>query len=215
MCHISTSRTKRTYFFLKTEDFCAQCLLQQNVGIVCRHFFYMMRKDLAFRFHIQLVRRRWFKDEWQDEENPNLTSRPFLFASKASRSLSHASHPSHSLSRVNDLTPSAAYMSSATRIFPEVGYIPAVERGELSRRRRHANLHSSSKEPVRIGAEDPGIADLVSEGLRKLEAKVQSIIESKTGRQKVRDSIFLPSTGKVSSKRILSRQEISMGFQEV
>ncbi|KAF9367128.1 hypothetical protein BGX21_007792, partial [Mortierella sp. AD011] len=48
--------------------FCT-CLLLQNKGVVCRHFFALMKDDTRFQYHLRLVPLRWYTEEHQDEDD--------------------------------------------------------------------------------------------------------------------------------------------------
>ncbi len=61
--------------------FCS-CLLQQNSGVVCRHFFCLMKGEETCKYHISVIRTCWFKEEHQADRDldKTLSEKPFLVA---------------------------------------------------------------------------------------------------------------------------------------
>lgn len=67
--------------------FCT-CLLAQNQGLVCRHFFVLMKDDHNFRYHIRFITPRWLKDAWKgkdDVEDGGIRSQTFLWSRRQQR----------------------------------------------------------------------------------------------------------------------------------
>ena len=64
----SVGAEKGEYVLLLQDNkhFCT-CALLKNKGIVCRHFFWLMREDGRFVYNIQHIPRRWFRAERQDD----------------------------------------------------------------------------------------------------------------------------------------------------
>ncbi|KAI9233998.1 MAG: hypothetical protein BYD32DRAFT_424540 [Podila humilis] len=65
---------------LNDGSFICTCLLLQNNGIVCRHYFHLMQIDSRFKYHVKLIPRRWFKEHLQDSQDLEESFGPFLCA---------------------------------------------------------------------------------------------------------------------------------------
>ena len=192
------AKSAQYVLLLKDGGYLCTCLLLQNMGTVCRHFFFMMRKDPAFKYHIQLVRARWLQEQWQDREDIDLASRPFL------------SSTTHQHATDKDQRPGPAYMRVIPQLFPSTSDIPAVKPRELAKQSRYADLHNQSKELLRVAADNPVLAETVRKALDEAAVKLRTQIEARTGRLRVKDPVIWPAAGKVSNKRIKSSREISM-----
>lgn len=65
------------------------CLLMQNSGIVCRHFFRIMQDDRRFRYHVSLINKRWLQERHQDDSKFDISSQPFLHPNTSARKPDH------------------------------------------------------------------------------------------------------------------------------
>jgi hypothetical protein len=66
-------------FLLKDRGFFCSCLRLQSTGVVCCHFFAVMRiHSSPLRYHISLIPRRWFKENDQFNSHLDLKNRAFI-----------------------------------------------------------------------------------------------------------------------------------------
>lgn len=73
----NSQKFKHFILLMKNSAHLCSCLATVTRGIVCRHYFSLMMCTHAAAFHIQLIRKRWYK-------NPELNGRnePFVYAAK-------------------------------------------------------------------------------------------------------------------------------------
>ncbi len=77
VAYISSNRPQYVVL-LRDGSYLCTCLLLQNCGIVCRHFFRLMM-DGKCKYHIALVRRRWYKEVLQDDSDLDPSKEPFAY----------------------------------------------------------------------------------------------------------------------------------------
>ena len=78
---IAISGISEFIILLKDSSYFCTCVLLQNKGIVCRHFFYLMQEDGRFMYHIRLVPRRWYTEDKQQDKNVDEDIKKEEFAS--------------------------------------------------------------------------------------------------------------------------------------
>lgn len=84
------SRLEYVILLSDSSYFCT-CLALQNRGLVCRHFFHLMKEDELFKYSIRFTPLRWFTESHQDDKSletsirvePSLPSRRFRYAHSA------------------------------------------------------------------------------------------------------------------------------------
>ena len=70
---------RQLFFFLKDRGFFYSCLRPRSKGAACRHFFAVMRVHSSpLRYHISLIPRRWFKDDFHFDLRLGLEDRAFI-----------------------------------------------------------------------------------------------------------------------------------------
>lgn len=56
--HLDLGQKKQQHvILLKDDSFLCTCLLLQNNGIVCWHYFHLMQVDNHFKYHVKLIPR--------------------------------------------------------------------------------------------------------------------------------------------------------------
>jgi hypothetical protein len=99
---------KRPNYVVLLQDNCylCTCRLQQSKGIVCGHFFRVMRSFPVAKYHISLIAKRWFLEVIQDKEDL--------------KTVIMGEHAVHSASfGTMSLPPSSTYGEQYLSIFPE------------------------------------------------------------------------------------------------
>ena len=72
-------KRRQLFFLLKDRGFFCSCLRLQSKGIVCRHFFAVMRVHSSpLRYHISLIPRRWFREDFHFDSRLDLKDRAFI-----------------------------------------------------------------------------------------------------------------------------------------
>lgn len=56
------------------------CLLMQNCGIVCAHFFKLMQADRRFLYHVALINQRWVREDYTGDVHHDIERESFLYA---------------------------------------------------------------------------------------------------------------------------------------
>src|SRR4051812_48177348 len=80
LTRLGTSNHVQHVILLQDGSFLCTCFLHQNNGLVYRHFFHLMTMDKAYKYHISLVRKRWYKETLQDNPGLDISKEPFVFA---------------------------------------------------------------------------------------------------------------------------------------
>jgi len=68
--HYKSKKNQYIVIFADGSYVCT-CMLLSNRGIVCRHFFEILKKSKFLKFHISVIARRWFKEELREAQLEN------------------------------------------------------------------------------------------------------------------------------------------------
>ncbi|KAF9084865.1 hypothetical protein BGX27_003689, partial [Mortierella sp. AM989] len=154
------------YVVILTDNsyFCT-CLLLQNLGIVCRHFFCAMQGDSRCKYHISLVLKRWFKEELQDRMHLKTvtSSETFQVASPHRNSISSTrKHPDNT------------YMENVHTLFSSESSIPPTNKRLNQRKRRTHNDAATVEELASLPSLELEIKSLDNK-IQRLENRLQQI----------------------------------------
>ncbi|KAF9105085.1 hypothetical protein BGX27_009813 [Mortierella sp. AM989] len=156
--------TKRAYhvILLNNGGYFCTCLLLQNLGFPCRHFFRMMREDPKFKYHITLVNPRWLQVNFRfsSEVDAKLKSEPFAV---------YDQHEEQEHEGFHD-----RFMGPIRVLFDEVAEIPAETKQKLARERIYANMHNKGKMIAQLVSEDPDLQREADEALNNLLKALQA-----------------------------------------
>jgi hypothetical protein len=166
------------------------CLLLQNSGIVCRHFFHLMQVDSRFKYHIKLIPSRWYKESVQDDPDYDACNEPFVLA----------------LAQNVDGTettdiPTDTYMSDILSAFPLTPTFSPDDQTRHSKRRKYAELSGQFKEVHQVLEANPEMFEMVQESLNKI------IIEGR-GVEGILDPALVKPKGKQKKSRTKSCVEV-------
>lgn len=123
-----TAPREASEFVILFEDhsyFCT-CALLQNMGIVCRHFFWMMQESGDFRYHIRLIPKRWFEEEMQENKqiDDKIAKETYKFAGTKKV-----------WSSITNDQPSNEYMGNMQEFYPPQPVIPPNKRKKVTKSR--------------------------------------------------------------------------------
>ena len=179
---------------LQDGTFLCTCFLHQNNGLVCRHFFHLMTMDKAYKYHISLVRKRWYKETLQDNTSLDISKEPFVFADTVADKLN-----------INDLNPlPATYMTEIHSLFPAHLVAPKTNTTELSQKRRYGVLTGLSKQ----------IAEKVSTDAVEYERIKGILVEQLADLrelEELKDPTYIKGKGRPKRSRLSSNAESKRG----
>jgi len=179
---------RRTQYVVLLHDgsYICTCLLLQNSGFVCRHFFHLMQVDYRFKYHLKLIPNRWHTESTQDKADFDISARPFVHAKV------------HILG--DETIPDGTYMSDVLKAFPLTPTILPDHQAQLSKKRQFAEISSQFKEVSKVLEENPEMFGMVKDS-------IDEIIVKGRGFEGMRDPPTLKAKGRPKKSRIKSSQE--------
>lgn len=170
------------------------CLLLQNNGIVCRHYFHLMQVNGHHQYHIGLIPKRWYREYIQDDIWLDISTEPFV----------SATHPS--MDRNSDLPmrdgPDTMFMSDIGRVFPLPSPITQDDQTVLTLKWCHGEISGMMKDIVQLVEAQP-------EKFQALRDQIQQVII--LGRGEVLDPEVCAKKGRPKTVRTRSILERKMG----
>lgn len=153
---------QQSVILLADGSYLCTCLQLQNSGVVCRHFFYLMREDCRFKYHISLIPRRWHRERAR-VSGQSIALEPFSVA---------RTHPQP----YEPECPSRTYMSDVRRLFPLTSPTSLLDERELSRKKRRAELSCKLKALQQMADDDSDEYESIMESLDEVIVQAQGII---------------------------------------
>lgn len=181
---------------LQDGSFLCTCLLLQNSGIVCRHFFHLMKENKVCKYHISLIRKRWFKEDLQDNPDINLMTEPFVFSETQKDEIGNTE--SREVPK--------SYMEDILRLFPKLPIASRSDQLLLSKKRRFGVLSGMSKE----------LADKASvshEGFERIRSILAGEMAALRNEEEVKDPTYVTGKGRPRKSRLTSAAEPRKGRQ--
>ncbi|KAG0195362.1 hypothetical protein BGX28_001573, partial [Mortierella sp. GBA30] len=117
----------------KDKSYFCTCVLLQNKGLVCSHIFWMMQEDARFGYHLRLIPRRWFKEEYQQDRVTDNKIRKQLFVFATPSRVQGLAKENSS----NNAAPFDSYMDTLQQIYPPQPVISARQQ-QISIKKRFA-----------------------------------------------------------------------------
>jgi len=186
------TKDRPQYVLLMTNGgYMCSCLLLQNAGIVCRHFFLLMRQSPKCMYHISLIPRRWFQEQHHGLKDSDLKGRPFLFC---------ATHDADVLSQA----PSERYMDFIHDVFPSRPQAPALSKTEATRSWRLSNISGAAKTIADIVAGDQEAYNLVNRELNNILLKLRA---KSSGSEPIENPMETNLKGRPRTKRVQGEYE--------
>jgi hypothetical protein len=183
---------------LKDGSYLCTCLLLQNNGIVCRHFFHLMQVNKRCKYHISLIRRRWYKEVMQDDSNADVREEPFLFARTQHRTLDNM-----------DTTPVPdTYMEDVLGLFPSLPEVSQSDQLLVSKKRRFGVLTGMSKELAERASSN-------QELFEKLKDVLAQELAGLRGEDDIEDPLQVKTKGRPKKSRFVSSVESKKGRSSV
>jgi hypothetical protein len=183
---------------LRDGSYLCTCLLLQNSGIVCRHFFHLMQVDKKCKYHISLVRRRWYKELAQDDPNTDVREEPFLFARTQHQALDSTDTMS-----VPDI-----YMADILGLFPSLPAVSESDKLNISKKKRFGVLTGMSKELAEMASSN-------QEAFEKLKSMLAREIRGLKGDDDIEDPQQIKTKGRPKKSRFVSSVESQKGRSSV
>jgi hypothetical protein len=180
---------------MKDRGFVCTCLTLQNVGIVCRHFFYLMQQIPDCKYHISLIPRRWFHSKHQGLMDSDLKVQPFLSSEFQKDTASD-----------ERLLPPSDYMGSVRSLLPSMPQLPALPQKEASRTWRYSEISGKAKSIADLASNNTDAFHMVERELQILQRKIRAQL---TGSMPVEDPEDVSPKGRFRTKRIKSSGERS------
>ncbi|KAI8355444.1 hypothetical protein B0O80DRAFT_43309 [Mortierella sp. GBAus27b] len=178
---------------MKDGGYLCSCMTLQNVGVVCRHYFYLITRVPKCRYHISLIPRRWFHEQHQGLEGSDLRMQPFLGCTIFEGRVSN-----------DQLKPSDNYMGFVRDILPMRVSAPALSQDDATEQWRFSNVLGAAKSIADMAFDHPEAYHLVERGLKDLLLVLQAQM---SGSLPVINPIDITFTGRPRQKRILSTGE--------
>lgn len=143
---------KRPHYvvLLKDQSYLCTCRLQQSKGIVCGHFFRLMRTFPEFQYHISLISSRWFMEAIQDKKDLKdaVMDEDAVYAESFAQRMTSK--------------PSIHFKTDYFSVFPEGQSALDPQGVPSSRSMRYGRLHGKWHSLISMGAES-------SESTRRVE----------------------------------------------
>lgn len=155
---------------LKNHTFFCTCLLLQNAGLACRHFFCVLQEfEDDHKYHIGWLAKRWFKEEWLTlsdmEFNQHFQSHPFLGAG------SSQNEPVFLMGRTTGV-------SGLSKAISKENSIPTPKASTVHEKRRYAQILGPAKGIANDIKSSPKMFVEVKQLFDRLEALVARAKES-------------------------------------
>ncbi|KAF8925238.1 hypothetical protein BGZ47_003419, partial [Haplosporangium gracile] len=180
-------KRRQLLFLLKDREFFCSYLRPQSTGIVCRHFFAVMRVHSSpLRYHISLILRRWFREEFQFNSHWTSKTEPSLDCTDKSGD--------EYMERVRKMT--VKDMSSSSAELEEAA--KDCRRYEVAK-----DIYRFMRQQTSFSEADNNIfSQCIEEAKRKLQA-------SRAGVSYVEDPNMVTSRGRPRSKWLKPQAEIA------
>lgn len=161
---------------MSDRSFLCTCLLLQNTGVVCSHFFCTMQRSNLCQYHVGLVLRRWFKDDFHNRpgNEKEVSSLPFLVARP------------HRHSRV-DTRPESSFMSDVRELFQSEEFRPSHSREERAKKKTYAEASGLFKSIMAVAQENPEAQEAMVNFLEMLHRSLRSNGGSSQSEDQLRD----------------------------
>jgi len=176
---------------MKDRSYFCTCLTLQNVGIVCRHLFLLIRRNPEFKYHISLIPRRWFQEGHQGLKDEDLRVQPFLtsgtFEGRAD----------------NEDFPDDGYMGVVQSLLPSESR-PVISKKEATRSGRFSEMSGKAKSIADMASNDRETYDMVQRELALIDRKVRAKL---AGGEPVESLPDIHRKGRYRRKRIESAVE--------
>jgi hypothetical protein len=150
--------------------------------------------DRRCKYHISLIKRRWFKEAFQESTNLDLNKEPFVYADSMKPYLDDIDE-----TRIPD-----NFMDDILGAFPTPQRTSCVEATLVSKKRRYGELTGLSKMIAERVSSDPRGFDRVKDLLTKELASLR-------GDEEVRDPAYIKGKGRPRVKRLRSAAEPRKG----
>ncbi|CAO3569834.1 unnamed protein product [Mortierella alpina] len=193
-------RRKIEYVILLADHsyFCS-CLLLQNSGLVCKHFFYLMQEYESCKFHLKLVRTRWFQDEALAVDNIDkfMGKQAFLVAN------------CHNVDLQPEQRPSVSYLEDVRRMISEESAIPKPGKIEARKKRQYGELMGVAKSAISLAQDDQDSATRldIMDSIEGVLNRRQKRLASSEGLLEDADEIKDPLVGKKVGRPRSSRKK--------
>jgi hypothetical protein len=178
---------------MRNRSFICTCLILQNVGIVCRHVFLLIRQNPVFKYHISLIPRRWFREMHQGLSNKDLRVQPFLtsdtFVDEASNQREF---------------PTDDYMDIVHALLPSKSQHPVISTKEATRSERYSEMSGKAKAIADMASNRREVYDMVRRELSIIDRKVRAKL---AGAEPVEEPQDIFPKGRFRRKRIKSALE--------
>jgi hypothetical protein len=175
---------------LRDGSYLCTCLLLQNSGIVCRHFFRLMMVDRRCKYHVSLVHRRWYKEVVQDDRDIDPSQELFVFAENQKLNLDD-----------NDRGPRPeSYMQDVLAAFSSQSAVPRPDAALISSKRRYGELTGLSKQIAQRVSGDPREFERVKAVLAK---ELAELMED----EEIQNPAHVKGKGRPRKKRFRSAAE--------
>jgi len=172
---------------LEDGSFLCTCLLLQNTGIVCRHFFHLMVEDKRCKYHISLIPKRWYKETQQDVVT---SDEPFIFAETQQRNLDDT-----------DYVPMPdTYMAQIRTAFPIPSSSTAGDLVSSTKKRKYGELIGLSRQIAEAASENP-------EEYERVRGILQQQLLRMKGNDEVNDPQYVKAKGRPRNKRLKNAME--------
>lgn len=183
----------RHVLLMKGGGFFCTCLSLQNTGIVCRHYFLLIRQVPECPYHISLIPRRWFQEHYQGLKDSDLTIEPFRYCTVFDDESNDT----------GEVRPADNYMGFVRDILPRTSQ-PLLSREEATKQSRYSNMSGAVKSIVNIASDNREIYDFVENEFKRVLLEVRS---KTVGSIPVENPQGPIATGRPSSKRTKSSTE--------
>jgi hypothetical protein len=194
---LDIGRKRRQHvILLKDSSYICTCLLLQNNGIVCRHFFHLMQVDRRFKYHIKLIPRRWYMDHLQDSEELEESFGLFLRAMTQQANIGEGGDGTPDVPDV----PAVTFMSDIFKIFPSAPSLSQDDQSHLSKKRRHGEISGLVKDIFNVVESSPEMFEIVKEGL-------SDVIVKGRGLDGMKDPVHVKAKGRPRKSRMKSSME--------
>ncbi|GJJ76621.1 zinc finger SWIM domain-containing protein 3 [Entomortierella parvispora] len=188
---LDTERKSLQHILLLADgSYICTCLLLQNSGFVCRHYFHLMQVSDRCKYHVRLIPMRWFKEELQDLTDLDLSG-AFLSA-KTQKTVAQVGSA--------EGEPASSFMSDIMKVFPSVPSLSGVDKRNLSKKRRIGEISGLMKNIMDTVNSNPEVFETVKDGLNR-------VIVRGAGEEGMKDPHYTKTKGRPRTSRIKSSME--------
>lgn len=184
--------------------FCS-CLLQQNTGVVCRHFFCLMEGEETCKYHISAVRTRWFKEEYQEDRDldKTLSEVPFVVACCHSPS--------------GNQKPNKTFMNEIRTMVSEESAIPRTSKAMHSKKQQYGKAMGLSRTVISAAEGDKEVYNDLLQSLDGVMQRrdvrltkaygLESLSDADADNERTKNPLVRPKPGRPSTARLKSITE--------